>query len=153
MIPCASGLGKDDVDPRRDDIFVMRLFCMIALTAALLAGCGPGAKAPPPYFAIPPGPTATPAAPGAADAPARFMVRPTPNPEVQQFLPGPSPGELGRGPAPVQQPGPSAGPFYTPPYSGPVTGYGRGGMSQPPGAPPNPPYPPGGLMALPGTVR
>ncbi len=145
-------LGKDDVGIGRADINVMRMLAMAALAALLLTGCGPGGRPPPPYFVIPPGPAASAPARPAADSPA-LMVPPSPNPEVQQFLPGPSPEELGRGPAPVQEPGRSAGPFYTPPYSGPVTGYGPGGMAQPPGAPPNPPYPPGGLMPVPGRVR
>ena len=114
------------------------------LLGMLLTGCGSPDASSPPYFVIPPGPAAE-DSPGQG-APAPRMPLPTPNPEVQQFLPGPSPEELGRGPAPVQEPGRSATPFYTPPYSGPVTGYGPGGMAQPPGAPPNPPYSPGGLM-------
>lgn len=72
------------------------------------------------------------------------MIRPSP--EVQQFLPGPSPDELGRAPPAVPEPGRSAGPYYTAQPTSPVTGYGPGGMAQPPGAPPNPPYPPRGLI-------
>ncbi len=68
-----------------------------------------------------------------------------PAPEVQYFLPGPAPGEIGRGPAPVP-PRPSYAPPPAVPNLGPVTGYGPGGMAIPPGGPPNPPYPRGGLM-------
>ncbi|HEV7981460.1 MAG TPA: hypothetical protein VGP86_01065 [Xanthobacteraceae bacterium] len=124
----------------------MRRLALIVLAGLLLAGCGPSERPPPPYFVIPPGP------PPAAEAPPGEVhgglpgpvIRPLP--EVQQFLPGPSPDELGRGLPPVPQPGRSAGPYYTPQPTSPVTGYGTGGLAQPPGAPPNPPYPAHGLI-------
>jgi hypothetical protein len=123
--------------PRRTPLLLFLL-----LSGLALAACGPRERPPPPYFEIPPEPLVTPSPDPAGGVPLPFPNR---NPEVQYFLPGPSPDELTRGPAPVQEPGRSATPLYTPPYSGPVTGYGPGGMAQPPGAPPNPPYPPGGL--------
>lgn len=124
------------------------LGAMIGPIALLLAGCGPSERAPPPYFVIPPGPTAESGAP-APRAPGHGPSIPAPNPEIQRFLPGPSAEDIQRGPAPVPRPSPAPGPTYTPPYNGPITGYGPGGMAQPPGAPPNPPYPRGGLMPVP----
>ena len=117
----------------------------VLLTGLMATGCEPSARPLPPYFVIPPGPAAQPTATAPVEgSPSRAPVVRS-NPEVQQFLPGPSPEELMRGAPPVPEPGRSAGPFYTPPYTGPITGYGPGGMAQPPGAPPNPPYPLGGI--------
>jgi hypothetical protein len=148
MIPRKKCLGKDDGAAGDNDIPVMRRRPLMLLAGLLLAGCGAPERPPPPFFVIPAGP-----APSAGDAPPverGGLPGPVivPLPEVQRFLPGPSPDEFGRSAAPVPEPGRSAGPFYTPPPSGPITGYGPGGMAQPPGAPPNPPYPPGGLMPV-----
>jgi len=139
-------LARDDGGPGNADMSPMRWrSAFVLLTGLVAAGCEPAARPPPPYFVIPPGPSGQPAATAPEEgSPSRTPVV-RPNPEVEQFLPGPSPDEFMRGAPPVPEPGRSAGPFYTPPYSGPVTGYGPGGLAQPPGAPPNPPYPPGGI--------
>lgn len=126
----------------------MRPPSALVLAGLLLAGCGTPSRPPPPFFDIPPAPPTEGEAVsghGMAGSPPRSSVV-IPYPGVQTFLPGPSPDEIMRGPAPIQQPGRTAMPQYVPPPNvGPVTGYGPGGMAQPPGAPPNPPYPLGGL--------
>jgi hypothetical protein len=117
------------------------------LSAILLAACGEHQEAPP-YFAIPPATPVQARAVPATETPLYVPMTPSPNPEVQQYLPS-RPEDFGRGPAPVPRPGAPTQPFYAqPPNLGPVTGFGPGGMALPPGAPPNPPYPPGGLTGV-----
>ena len=144
MIPREKSLGKDDSGCCAADISPMRRALVLAM-GLLLAGCGPSERPPPPFFVIPPAPAPSTEAPTATHGGLPGPVI-HPSPEVQRFLPGPSPEELGRGPAPVPEASRSAGPYYTPQPTSPVTGYGPGGMAQPPGAPPNPPYPARGLM-------
>jgi hypothetical protein len=117
---------------------------VVLMGSLILAACGEPERPPPPYFAIPPGPSPQRAASTpASSAPAAAF--PENNPEVQYFLPA-HPEDVQRGPAAVPRPGAASTPFYAAPINpGPVTGYGPGGMALPPGAPPNPPYPPGGL--------
>ena len=141
-------IGKDDGGDGRYNILPMRRLALVLLSGLLLACCGPRERPPPPDIVIPAAPQSAKREAPRGDhggLPGPVII---PYPEVQRFLPGPSPEELQRGPAPVPQPSPSAAPIYTPPPSGPVTGYGPGGLAQPPGAPPNPPYPAGGLMPL-----
>ena len=125
----------------------LRDLALLAPILLLLPACGAPQAPPPPYYAIPSGPSPqrTAAQPGGIPSVSKNLPRN--NPEVQYFPPPPDESEFGRGPTPVPRPGANDQPFYTPPPNlGPVTGYGPGGMAEPPGAPPNPPYPRGGLI-------
>jgi hypothetical protein len=125
----------------------MRASGAILFSMILVAACGEHQEAPP-YFAIPPATPVQARALPAAETPPLVPMTPSPNLEVQQFLPS-HPEDFGRGPAPVSRPSAPTQPYYAqPPNLGPVTGYGPGGMAQPPGAPQNPPYPVGGLTGV-----
>lgn len=126
----------------------MRASDAILFSAILLAACGTSRPESPPYFAIPPATPVEARATPATETQPLVPMTPSPNPEVQQFLPS-HPEDFGRGAAAVPRPSAPTQPFYAqPPNLGPVTGYGPGGMGQPPGAPQNPPYPVGGLTGV-----